>query len=60
MMTRLELMNLRGLQSPDNISKYINQLKHLYSKKSSNIVFQLIKEWENKLEDKLTQLNLIK
>jgi hypothetical protein len=59
-MTRLELMNLRGLQSPDNISKYINQLKHLYSKKSSNIVFQLINEWETKLEDKLNELNLIK
>jgi len=59
-MTRLELMNLRGLQSPDNISKYINQLKHLYLKKSSNIVLELIKEWENKLENKLNELNLIK
>jgi hypothetical protein len=59
-MTRLELLKSRGLQSPDNISKYINQLKHLYSKKSSNIVFQLINEWETKLEDKLNELNLIK
>lgn len=59
-MTRAEILQLKGLQSPDNILKYINQLKELYSKKSSNIVFQLIKEWENKLEDKLTQLNLIK
>ena len=59
-MTRAEIIQSKGLQSPDNISKYINQLKHLYSKKSSNIVFQLIKEWENKLEDKLTQINLIK
>lgn len=59
-MTRAEIIQSKGLQSPDNISKYINQLKHLYSKKSSNIVFQLINEWENKLEDKLTQINLIK
>lgn len=59
-MTRAEIIQSKGLQSPDNISKYINQLKHLYSKKSSNIVFQLINEWESKLEDKLTQINLIK
>lgn len=59
-MTRAEIIQSKGLQSPDNILKYINQLKHLYSKKSSNIVFQLINEWETKLEDKLTQLNLIK
>jgi hypothetical protein len=59
-MTRLQLLKSRGLQSPDNISKYINQLKHLYSKKSSNIVLELINEWETKLEDKLNELNLIK
>jgi hypothetical protein len=59
-MTRLQLLKSRGLQSPDNISKYINQLKHLYSKKSSNIVFELINEWETKLENKLNELNLIK
>jgi hypothetical protein len=53
-------MNSRGLQSPDNISKYINQLKNLYSKKSSNIVLELINEWETKLENKLNELNLIK
>ena len=59
-MTRLELMNSRGLQSPDNISKYINQLRLLYLKKSSNIVLELINEWETKLENKLNELNLIK
>jgi hypothetical protein len=59
-MTRLELLKSRGLQSPDNISKYINQLRLLYLKKSSNIVLELIKEWENKLENKLNELNLIK
>jgi hypothetical protein len=59
-MTRLELLKSRGLQSPDNISKYINQLKHLYLKKSSNIVLELINEWETKLENKLNELNLIK
>jgi hypothetical protein len=59
-MTRLQLLKSRGLQSPDNISKYINQLKHLYLKKSSNIVLELINEWETKLENKLNELNLIK
>jgi hypothetical protein len=59
-MTRLQLLNSRGLQSPDNISKYINQLRLLYSKKSSNIVLELINEWETKLENKLNELNLIK
>jgi hypothetical protein len=59
-MTRLQLLKSRGLQSPDNISKYINQLRLLYLKKSSNIVLELINEWETKLEDKLNELNLIK
>jgi hypothetical protein len=59
-MTRLQLLNSRGLQSPDNISKYINQLRLLYLKKSSNIVLELINEWETKLENKLNELNLIK
>jgi hypothetical protein len=59
-MTRLELLKSRGLQSPDNISKYITQLRLLYLKKSSNIVLELINEWETKLEDKLNELNLIK
>jgi hypothetical protein len=59
-MTRLQLLKSRGLQSPDNISKYINQLRLLYLKKSSNIVFELINEWETKLENKLNELNLIK
>ena len=60
MMDNLALIKKRSLQSPDVISKYIIQLKLLYLKNSSNIVFELIKEWEAKLEDKLTQLNLIK
>ena len=59
-MTRLQLLKSRDLQSPDNISKHITQLKLLYLKKSSNIVFELINEWQEKLENKLTQLNLIK
>ena len=59
-MTRLQLLKSRGLQSPDNISKYINQLRLLYLKKSSNIVLELINEWETKLENKLNELNLIK
>ena len=59
-MTRAEILQSKGLQSPDSIFKYINQLKHIYLKNSSNIVFELINEWEAKLEDKLTQLNLIK
>jgi hypothetical protein len=59
-MTRLELLKSRGLQSPDNISKYITQLRLLYLKKSSNIVLELINEWETKLENKLNELNLIK
>jgi hypothetical protein len=59
-MTRTEILQSKGLQSPDNIFKHINQLKHIYLKNSSNIVFELINEWEAKLEDKLTQLNLIK
>ena len=60
MMDNLALIKKRSLQSPDVISKYIIQLKLLYLKNSSNIVFELINEWESKLEDKLTQLNLIK
>jgi hypothetical protein len=59
-MTRAEILKSKGLQSPDNIFKHINKLKHIYLKNSSNIVFELINEWETKLEDKLTQLNLIK
>jgi hypothetical protein len=59
-MTRLQLLKSRGLQSPDNISKYITQLRLLYLKKSSNIVLELINEWETKLENKLNELNLIK
>ena len=58
MMTRLELINSRGLQSPDNISTYIKQLRLIYSKNSSTIVFELINEWESILEDKLNRLNL--
>ena len=52
-MTRAEILQSKGLQSPDNISKHIIQLKLLYLKNSSNIVFELIKEWETKLENKL-------
>ena len=59
-MTKIEIMKSRGLQSPNNISKHIYQLRLLYLKKSSNIVFELINEWEEKLEYKLNQLNLIK
>jgi len=59
-MTRAEILQSKGIQSPDIIFKHINQLKHIYLKNSSNIVFELINEWEAKLEDKLTQLNLIK
>ena len=57
---RNALLRSKGLQTPDDILKHINQLRLLYLKKSNNIVFELINEWENKLEDKLTQLNLIK
>jgi hypothetical protein len=59
-MTRAEILQSKGLQSQEEILKHINQLKHIYLKNSSNIVFELINEWEAKLEDKLTQLNLIK
>jgi hypothetical protein len=59
-MDNLALIKKRSLQNPDVISKYIIQLKLLYLKNSNNIVFELINEWESKLEDKLTQLNLIK
>jgi hypothetical protein len=55
-MTRAEILQSKGLQSPDNILKHINQLKHIYLKNSSNIVFELINEWEAKLEYKLTQI----
>jgi hypothetical protein len=48
-MDNLALIKKRSLQSPDIISKYIIQLKLLYLKNSSNIVFELIKEWETKL-----------
>ena len=57
---KLIISKRRSLQSPDNILKHIIQLRLLYLKKSSNIVLELINEWENKLEEKLTQLNLIK
>ena len=57
---KLIILKRRSLQSPDNILKHIIQLRLLYLKKSSNIVLELINEWENKLEEKLTQLNLIK
>jgi hypothetical protein len=53
MMDNLALIKKRSLQSPDIISKYIIQLKLLYLKNSSNIVFELINEWETKLENKL-------
>jgi hypothetical protein len=52
-MTRAEILHSKGLQSQEEISKYIIQLKLLYLKNSSNIVFELIKEWETKLENKL-------
>jgi hypothetical protein len=52
-MTRAEILQSKGLQSPDNIFKHINQLKYIYLKNSSNIVFKLINEWETKLENKL-------
>ena len=51
---KLIILKRRGLQSPDNILKHIIQLRLLYLKKSSNIVLELINEWENKLEEKLT------
>jgi hypothetical protein len=53
MMDNLALIKKRSLQSPNIISKYIIQLKLLYLKNSSNILFELIKEWETKLENKL-------
>ena len=53
MMTREQILHSKGLQSTDVISKYIIQLRLLYSKNSSNIVFELINEWETKLENKL-------
>jgi hypothetical protein len=59
-MTREEILHSKGLQSQEEILKHINKLKLVYLKNSSNIVFKLINEWEAKLEDKLTQLNLIK
>lgn len=51
---KLIISKRRSLQSPDNILKHIIQLRLLYLKKSSNIVLELINEWENKLEEKLT------
>lgn len=51
---KLIILKRRSLQSPDNILKHIIQLRLLYLKKSSNIVLELINEWENKLEEKLT------
>lgn len=49
----LEILKNRSLQSPENIVKHIKDLKVIYLKNSSNIVFELIKEWEIKLEYKL-------
>ena len=51
---KLIILKRRSLQSPDNILKHIIQLRLLYLKKSSNIVLELINEWKNKLEEKLT------
>ena len=51
---KLIILKRRSLQSPDNILKHIIQLRLLYLKKSSNIVLELINEWENKLQEKLT------
>lgn len=51
---KLIILKRRSLQSPDNILKHLIQLRLLYLKKSSNIVLELINEWENKLEEKLT------
>jgi hypothetical protein len=52
-MTREEILHSKGLQSQEEILKHINKLKLVYLKNSSNIVFELIKEWETKLENKL-------
>ena len=49
----LEILKNRSLQSPENIVKHLKDLKLLYLKNSSNIVFELINEWQEKLEYKL-------
>ena len=57
---KLIILKRRSLQSPDNISLHLQQLKQTYLKNSNPIVLDTINYWENKLEEKLTQLNLIK
>jgi len=57
---KLIILKRRSLQSPDNISLHLQQLKQTYLKNSNSIVLDTINYWENKLEEKLTQLNLIK
>jgi len=57
---KLIILKRRSLQSPDNISLHLQQLKQTYLKNSNPILLDTINYWENKLEEKLTQLNLIK
>ena len=56
---RIYLKN-KKLQNPKTISIHLKQLKGTYLKNSNPILLETINYWENKLEDKLTQINLIK
>jgi hypothetical protein len=56
---RIYLKN-KKLQNPKSILLHLQQLKQVYLKNSNPILFDTINYWENKLEEKLTQLNLIK
>ena len=47
----------KKLQNPKSILLHLQQLKRTYLKNSNPILLDTINYWENKLEQKLIQLN---